>query len=142
VLTLGCQVSSLCGFNMGVIFDSTKYKMRYLCFARAKEKKDQISRSIERQATQKEQFLRLCVIYDAAQGRFELIYVVLCRRMDERWKRGKMGESSVQAPLCLRRLIIARAVSPTTIPAMMDSHGKPGIPGSATGVVIAVEDDA
>jgi len=91
-------------------------------------------------ATQKEQSLRLCVIYDATQGRFELIYVVLCRRMDERWKRGKMGKSSVQAPLRLRRRITARAVSPTTIPAMMDSHGKPGIPGSATGVMTLVED--
>jgi hypothetical protein len=51
-----------------------------------------------------------------------------------------MGESSVQASLCLRRRIIARAVIPTTIPAMMDSHGKPGIPGNATGVVFGVED--
>ena len=69
-----------------------------------------------------------------------MIYVVLCRRIDERWKRVKMGESSVQTPLCLRRRIIARAASPTTIPAMMDSHGKPGIPGKATGVVFGVED--
>ena len=53
-----------------------------------------------------------------------------------------MGESSVQAPLRLRRRITARAVSPTTIPAMMDSHGKPGIPGSATGVTMEDEDVA
>ena len=55
------------------------------------EKKDQVSRSIERQVTQREQSLRLCVIYDATQGNFEWIYVVLCCRMDERWKRVILG---------------------------------------------------
>ena len=38
--------------------------------------------------------------------------------------------------------MIATAVRPTTIPAMMDSHGNPGIPGSASGVVAAVDVDA
>jgi len=38
--------------------------------------------------------------------------------------------------LCLRRLITPSAVKPTIIPAMIDSQGKPGIPGSATGVMV------
>jgi hypothetical protein len=35
----------------------------------------------------------------------------------------------------LCRLAIPSAVSPTIMPSRMDSHGNPGIPGSATGVM-------
>jgi hypothetical protein len=35
---------------------------------------------------------------------------------------------------CLRRLKIAKATTPSIMPATMDSHGKPGIAGSAMGV--------
>jgi hypothetical protein len=48
VLTLGCQVSSLCGLNRGVIFDPTRYEMRYLGFA--SEGKERPSLKVNRTA--------------------------------------------------------------------------------------------
>jgi hypothetical protein len=42
----------------------------------------------------------------------------------------------------LRRLAIPNTTRPTTTPTTMDSHGNPGIPGSATGVMADDEDEA
>jgi hypothetical protein len=42
---------------------------------------------------------------------------------------------------CLWRLIVARAARPMIIPAMIDTHGKPGIAGNTIGVETVAELD-